>query len=287
MLSVVLLYMFSILCQDAHMLPSRHRVVLLYMKWGNFTAGKTGCKTSEAFLYLFHLLLQQMRFRRHEYPPPKLNSYVFHWQRSVHNMNCAYDWVNPIAANKARGTCDATCIFSVDEVSTLGRQFSGWFPCVVGIFAGELLTQYRFETYLCAIRKKRDLFASHTFIALSSSSRSFLSWTSQINIFGMCGWQTWECFSHVCIHRLKCHQEIVGISKTSFSEPQFCPNVVFGSWTPWVFFDSSKHTLNSILSHWWVYGFSYCIIITIITGFWPLTCLLQEVTHYFCSSSHL
>lgn len=56
-------YMFSILYQDAHMLPCGHWAVLLYMKWGNFTAGKTGCKTSEAFLYLLHLLLQQMGFR--------------------------------------------------------------------------------------------------------------------------------------------------------------------------------------------------------------------------------
>lgn len=41
------------------------------------------------------------------------------------------------ATNKARSTYDATCVFCADEVSTLGRQFSGRLPCVVGIRAEE------------------------------------------------------------------------------------------------------------------------------------------------------
>lgn len=41
------------------------------------------------------------------------------------------------ATNKARSTYDATCVLGADEVSTLGRQFSGRLPCVVGIRAEE------------------------------------------------------------------------------------------------------------------------------------------------------
>lgn len=44
------------------------------------------------------------------------------------------------ATNKARSTYDATCVFCADEVSTLGRQFSGRPPCVVGIRAEEKKT---------------------------------------------------------------------------------------------------------------------------------------------------
>lgn len=79
-------------------------------------------------------------------------------------MNCAHEWVNPTATNMAKGTYDAPCIFCVDQVSTLGRQFSGWFLIVVGISAEKLLTQHRFEMHLWVIKY---IFASYIFIAVA------------------------------------------------------------------------------------------------------------------------
>lgn len=109
-------------------------------------------------------------------------------------MNCAHEWVNPIATNKARGTYDATCIFCVDEVSTLGRQFSGWFSCVVGISAEKLLTQHRFKTHLWAIKY---ISASHIFTAVVAAPNHFchkhhklIFWYVWSAVLG----ETWSCF---------------------------------------------------------------------------------------------
>lgn len=125
-----------------------------YCIWSEviFAAGET--VKHPRHLYPFHILLRQMRFRlwvltARIRPETKFMCFSLAAVGSQNEL-CT---VNPTATNKARGTYDATCMLCVDEVSTLGRQFSGWFSCVVGILAEETVNATQIQSTFMSHQK--------------------------------------------------------------------------------------------------------------------------------------